>query len=99
MNNERLYSVISAPHVSEKSAVIGELNNQYTFKVANDATKPEIKIAVEELFGVSVVDIQVLNVKGKTKRNAAGKTRRRSNWKKAYVRIEEGQEIEFADIS
>ena len=98
MNSERLYSIILAPHVSEKSALIGELNNQYTFKVANDATKPEIKAAVEELFSVTVVDVQVLNVKGKTKRNASGKTRRRPNWKKVYVRLEEGQEIEFADI-
>ena len=98
MNSERLYSIILAPHVSEKSAVIGELNNQYTFKVANDATKPEIKAAVEELFSVDVVDLQVLNVKGKTKRNSAGKTRRRPTWKKVYVRLEEGQEIEFAEI-
>ena len=53
MNSERLYSIILAPHVSEKSALIGELNNQYTFKVANDATKPEIKAAVEELFSAN----------------------------------------------
>jgi large subunit ribosomal protein L23 len=99
MNNSRLYNILLAPHVSEKSSLIGELNNQYTFKVAKDATKPEIKTAVEELFDVIVLDLQVLNVKGKTKRNVGGKIRRRPSWKKVYVRLEEGHEIDFADIS
>ena len=57
MNNGRLYNILLAPHVSEKSSLIGELNNQYTFKVAKDATKPEIKTAVEELFNVIVLEI------------------------------------------
>ena len=67
MNSERMYSILLAPHVSEKSALIGELSNQYAFKVTNDATKSEIKSAVEQLFNVSVIALQVLNVKGKTK--------------------------------
>ena len=99
MNSERMYSILLAPHVSEKSALIGELANQYAFKVTKDATKSEIKGAVEELFSVNVINLQVLNVKGKTKSNSRGKARRRPNWKKAYVRLDEGQEIDFSDMS
>lgn len=98
MNVERLYSVIIGPHVSEKTTILGELNNQYTFKVARDASKPEIKEAVEKLFNVVVEDLQVLNVKGKTKRTGKGRLRRRSDWKKAYVRLEAGHDIDFADM-
>lgn len=98
MNPERMYTVLLGPHVSEKSTLLGDDNNQYTFKVATDATKPEIRQAVESIFNVIVVDLQVLNVKGKTKRNARGKIRRRPGWKKAYVRLEAGHEIDFADI-
>ena len=98
MNSERMYSIILAPHVSEKSALIGEVANQYANKVTNDARKPEIKGAVEHLFNVNVIELQVLNVKGKTKRNSRGKLRRRPNWKKAYVRLDEGQEIDFSDM-
>lgn len=98
MNHERLYTVIVGPHVSEKSTLLSENNNQYTFKVALDATKPEIREAVEKLFNVVVDDLQVMKVKGKTKRTARGKIRKRSDWKKAYVRLEAGHEIDFADI-
>lgn len=98
MNTERMYSVILGPHVSEKSTLLGEDSNQYTFKVAVDATKAEIKQAVEGIFNVLVEDLQTLNVKGKTKRTARGKIRRKANWKKAYVRLEAGHEIDFADI-
>ena len=98
MNPDRLYTIILGPHVSEKTALLGEANNQYTFKVAGNATKPEIKAAVEQLFNVVVDDLQVLNVKGKTKRTARGKLRKRSDWKKAYVRLSAGHEIDFADI-
>ena len=98
MNPERMYTVVLGPHVSEKSTLLGEDNNQYTFKVARDATKPEIRKAVESLFNVVVADLQVLNVKGKTKRSARGRMRRRPSWKKAYVRLEAGHEIDFADI-
>ena len=95
MNQERLYKVIVGPHVSEKAAVISELSNQYVFKVAVDATKLEVKKAVEKLFDVSVSNVSTLNVKGKTKRTRFGVSRR-NNWKKAYVRLEQGQEIDFA---
>ncbi|NQV70687.1 MAG: 50S ribosomal protein L23 [Pseudohongiella sp.] len=98
MNLERIYSVILGPHVSEKTTMIGEQANQYAFKVATNSTKAEIKQAVETIFKVVVSDLQVLNVKGKTKRTAKGKIRRRSNWKKAYVRLEAGHDIDFADI-
>jgi large subunit ribosomal protein L23 len=98
MNVERLYSVILAPHVSEKSAIMGESNNQYAFKVARDASKPEIREAVEKIFNVVVEDLQVINVKGKTKRTGRGKIRQRSDWKKAYVRLEAGHEIDFANL-
>ena len=98
MNPERMYQVILGPHVSEKSTLLSEDNNQYTFKVATDASKPEIKAAVESIFNVVVADLQVLNVKGKTKRSARGRLRKKSDWKKAYVRLEAGHEIDFADI-
>ena len=98
MNPERMYQVILWPHVSEKSAMLTEENNQYVFKVAIDASKPEIKEAVEAVFKVVVSDLQVLNVKGKTKRSARGRIRRKSDWKKAYVRLEAGHEIDFADV-
>ena len=98
MNPERMYQVILGPDVSEKSAMMTEENNQYVFKVAIDASKPEIKEAVEAVFKVVVSDLQVLNVKGKTKRSARGRIRRKSDWKKAYVRLEAGHEIDFADV-
>lgn len=99
MNQERILNIIFGPHLSEKTSNISEKNNQVTFKVANDATKAEIKTAVEQLFNVSVRAVQVLNVKGKSKRTARGIKRTRSNWKKAYVRLEQGQQIDFADLS
>ena len=98
MNQERIFRIILGPHISEKSTVMAELDSQVAFKVARDATKPEIKEAVESLFKVQVRDVQVLNVKGKTKRSVRGKTRKRSDWKKAYVRLEQGQEIDFAEL-
>lgn len=99
MNQERMLNIIFGPHLSEKTATISEKNNQVTFKVAGDATKSEIKQAVESLFNVQVRDVQVLNVKGKSKRTARGKLRSRSDWKKAYVRLEQGQQIDFADMA
>ncbi|MEX2130508.1 MAG: 50S ribosomal protein L23 [Pseudohongiellaceae bacterium] len=98
MNTERMYSIILGPHVSEKTTLLGERNNQYTFKVLSDASKPEIKEAVEKIFNVVVDDLQVLNVKGKTKRTARGKMRNRSDWKKAYVKLGAGHQIDFADL-
>lgn len=98
MNLERMYTVIIGPHVSEKTTLMGENVNQYAFRVAKDATKLEIKEAVESIFNVVVDDLQVLNVKGKVKKNVKGRTRRKLSWKKAYVRLETGHEIDFADI-
>ncbi|MGA1740841.1 MAG: 50S ribosomal protein L23 [Pseudohongiellaceae bacterium] len=98
MNQERILTIILGPHISEKTSIISEENNQVTFKVANNATKPEIKEAVESLFDVQVKDVQILNIKGKTKRTARGKIRSRSDWKKAYIRLEQGQEIDFAEL-
>lgn len=94
MNQERLLKILLAPHVSEKSAKVADTNNQVTFKVVTDATKPEIKQAVELLFNVKVKGVTVANVKGKRKRFGAIHGRR-SDWKKAYVALEAGQEIEF----
>jgi large subunit ribosomal protein L23 len=91
---ERLMQVIKAPQVSEKSTFVADKNEQVVFKVVSDATKPEIKAAVELLFKVEVEGVQVLNVKGKAKR--FGKTPgRRKDWKKAYVALKPGQEITF----
>ena len=94
MNVERIHQIIIAPVVSEKSTRVAEKRNQAVFKVATDAQKGEIKTAVEKLFNVKVTGVQTLNVKGKTKRfgQSAG---RRSDWKKAYVTLAEGQQIDF----
>jgi len=94
VNEERMYTVLLEPHFSEKVAVLGDLSNQYAFKVARDASKPEIKAAVERLFDVRVKSVTTTNVKGKTKRTARGMTRKK-NWKKAYVRLADGQDIDF----
>jgi large subunit ribosomal protein L23 len=95
MNQERLFQVVLGPHVSEKAAIVADLNNQYVFKVALDATKLEVRKAVEQLFKVKVEDVQTLKVKGKVKRNKFGFSTK-STWKKAYVRLEQGQDIDFA---
>jgi len=94
MNQERLLNVIRAPHVSEKAAMATELANQYVFKVATDATKPEIKAAIESVFGVSVESVKVVNQKGKVRRAKNG-IGRRNDWKKAYVSLVDGQQIDF----
>jgi large subunit ribosomal protein L23 len=95
MNQERIYKVLLGPVVSEKSAAAGELANQVVFKVLPNANKHEIKVAIETLFSKKVESVRVLNVKGKTKRTRYG-VGKRSDWKKAYVRLEEGQELDFA---
>lgn len=95
MNQEHLLNVILGPHTSEKAMMLGESNNQITFKVLNTATKREIKAAVEKLFNVKVDNVTTVNVNGKQKR--FGQTMgRRSNWKKAYVKLAEGHDINFA---
>lgn len=95
VSSERVLKVLLAPHITEKAAIAGEASNQYVFRVATDASKPEIKQAVEQLFDVSVDTVRVVNTKGKTKRSASGMGKRK-DWKKAYVRVQEGQSIEFA---
>ena len=97
MNQERLLQVILSPHVSEKAARAAEGDNAYAFKVSKDASKPDIRAAVEMLFEVSVVDVRTVNVKGKSKRTARGMSRRK-DWKKAYVRVADGQSIDFAPV-
>lgn len=94
MNQERLMQVILAPVISEKSTRVADQDQQVVFKVVKDATKPEIKAAVELLFKVEVEGVQVLNVKGKVK-HFGRFTGRRSDWKKAYVSLKPGQEIDF----
>jgi large subunit ribosomal protein L23 len=98
MNQARLYSIILGPHISEKATIMAETRNQVAFKVINDASKTEVKEAVEKIFKVSVTGLQILNVKGKTKRTARGSIRKKSNWKKAYVQLAQGQEIDFAEL-
>jgi len=95
MNQERLYKILLGPVVSEKSASVAEVVNQVVFKVLPNADKAEIKAAVEKMFDVKVQNVRVLNVKGKTKRTRHG-IGVRSDWKKAYVRLEQGQDIDFA---
>jgi large subunit ribosomal protein L23 len=97
MNQERVFQILKGPHVSEKAAVVADENNQYAFKVAVDATKAEIKKSVEQLFKVKVGNVQTLKVKGKVKRNRYGFSTK-PTWKKAYVRLEQGQEIDFATV-
>jgi large subunit ribosomal protein L23 len=92
---ERLMNVVLAPVVSEKSTLVADKNRQYVFRVADSATKPEVKAAIELLFKTKVQSVTVLNVKGKEKRFGRFMGRRR-NWKKAYVRLAAGQEINFA---
>ena len=95
MNQERLYKVLLGPVVSEKAAAAGDASNQVVFKVLASASKLEIKAAIQALFNAKVESVRVLNVKGKTKRTRYG-VGTKSDWKKAYVRLEQGKEIDFA---
>lgn len=96
MNQERLMQVLLAPQISEKSTYVADKYEQVVFRVVSDATKPEIKAAVELLFKVEVESVQVLNVKGKIKRTGRVMGRRK-DWKKAFVSLKPGQEINFAE--
>ena len=87
--------IILSPVLTEKSSFLMEKGNQYVFKVAPGATKPEIKAAIEALFEVSVTKVNVVNLKGKAKRTARG-IGKRGDTRKAYVTLGEGQEISFA---
>jgi large subunit ribosomal protein L23 len=96
-SKERLMQVLLAPHVSEKAARIAESGDSVVFRVRPDATKPEIKAAVELMFEVKVRAVQVVNAVGKAKR-FGGRPGRRSDYKKAYVRLAEGQTLDFAGV-
>ena len=93
ITDEKIFSVLRAPRVSEKTARLQEVSNQYVFEVSTTATKADVKAAVEKLFDVKVEAVNGLNVKGKNKssRNRAGS---RGSWRKAYVRLAEGQAID-----
>ena len=94
MDDERLMKILLAPRVTEKSTYTADKHRQFVFKVVRDATKPDIKKAVEKMFEVEVESVQVLNVRGKSKvfRRARGQ---RPDWKKAYVRLKPGFDIDF----
>ena len=96
MNQQRLMQVLLAPQISEKATWVADKNEQIIFRVASDATKPEVKAAVELLLKVSVESVQIANVKGKQKRFGRYMGSRK-NWKKAYVSLMPGQEINFVD--
>lgn len=97
MNDQRLYKVLLAPHVSEKTATAAEMEGRHTFRIAKDASKLEVRKAVEKLFDVNVLSVQIVNVRGKTKRFGASEGKR-SDWKKAIVRLAEGQDIDFMGV-
>lgn len=93
MSTEHILGVLRAPLISEKGARLQEVSNQYVFEIAATATKADVKAAVEQLFSVKVEGVNVVNVKGKSKsfRSRAG---RRGDWRKAYVKLAEGQTID-----
>ena len=96
MNTQRLANVIVSPRVSEKAATRADLDNQHVFSVLRDATKPEIKKAVELMFDVKVKSVRIMNVQGKLTR--IGRTfGKRKDWKKAYVRLEDGFDINYGE--
>jgi len=94
MSKDRLFNVLLAPRVTEKTTLVGEESNQYVFRVACDANKSEIRDAVESLFEVNVESVRIVNVKGKSKtfKQRPGK---RNDWKKAYVRVQADQTLDF----
>ena len=95
-HQQRLMQVLLGPAVSEKSTMVGDKHNQYVFRVAPTANKIDVKAAVQLMFKVEVAGVQMLHVKGKEKRTGRF-IGRRSGWKKAYVRLKAGQEINFAE--
>ena len=95
MNPDRIFQVLLAPHISEKASIVADKNRQFVFKVAKDATKPEIKAAVEKLFDVKVKSVQTVVMPGKNKRFGRFEGRR-GDTKKAYVALQPGYDINFA---
>ena len=98
MNKQNLYRIIESPHITEKPSSLSTNNNQVVFRVNKSATKNQIKKAVEELFSVSVTSVTTSISKGKTKRNKFG-SYKRSDFKKAFVSLKQGDEIKFEGIS
>ena len=94
MNREQLMSVLIAPHVTEKTSLAMQNHNQYTFRVRRDATKTDIRKAIELMFDVKVEGVQVVNEPGKTRRFGRS-TGRTQDWKKAYVSLSPGQTIDY----
>ena len=97
MNQERLMQVLLTPRVTEKSTLLADKHRQFVFKVVKDATKPEVKQAVEKMFAVEVEAVRVINMKGKRK-TFRQKRGRRADWKKAYVKLKPGFDIDFAGV-
>ena len=96
MNTQRLTNIIVSPRISEKATVRADIDNQHVFSVLKDATKPEIKKAVELMFDVKVKSVRLMNVQGKLTR--VGRTfGKRKDWKKAYVRLQEGFDINYGE--
>jgi large subunit ribosomal protein L23 len=94
MNQERIMKVLISPIVSEKSTRLADQHRQFVFKVVKDASKPEVRKAVELMFDVKVEGVQIANVNGKVKR-FGGAMGKRSDWKKAFVTLAEGHDINF----
>jgi large subunit ribosomal protein L23 len=94
MNQERIYQVVFGPHVTEKTVSISEIANMQAFKVSVDATKLEIKKAIEQLFEVKVDTVRTVKVKGKQK-SFGRRTGKRKDWKKAYVKLADGEAIDL----
>ena len=96
MNTQRLTNIIVSPRISEKATVRADIDNQHVFSVLKDATKPEVKKAVELMFDVKVKSVRLMNVQGKLTR--VGRTfGKRKDWKKAYVRLQEGFDINYGE--
>lgn len=95
MSQEKLMNVLLAPHVSEKSLGLGDADKQFVFKIAKSSTKSDVKKAVELMFDVKVDQVRIVNVKGKPKGRSAAGVGRRASWKKAYVALQEGYNIDF----
>ncbi len=98
MKPERIYQIIRRPHISEKTAGIADTKRQITFEVLKSASKPEIKAAVEQLFKVEVNAVKTVVVKGKSKRFGRN-LGKRNDWKKAYVTLKEGHDIDFIGMA
>jgi large subunit ribosomal protein L23 len=98
MNQERMYQILVSPHVSEKGTLLADEQNQHVFRVLPDATRTEVKQAVEKIFNVKVDKVRILNIKGKTKR-FGGTIGKRSDARKAYVTLMPDNDIDFAGVS